>query len=147
MTYITVEVDLLKRNGCIWCERLTPEWKKFVDMVKSDPNNSFIKVREYEASDPAYDKRVMEKKYEIRGVPTIMVNPKGGESVQYNGDRTAELILEFVKQLATVDNPQAGGQKKKHKKRVKHNNINDAQYELKYYKYKAKYLKNKEQGK
>lgn len=143
MTYITVEVDLLKRNGCIWCERLAPEWKKFVNMVNANPENNYIKVKEYEASDPAYDERVREKQYDIRGVPTIMVNLKGGESVQYDGEREATAILKFIEQkVEEFKKTQNGGKRKKNKKQMD-KNINDAQYELKYYKYKAKYLKNK----
>ena len=149
MTVVKVEVDLFKSKRCGWCVRLMPEWNKFKEMVDADPKNSYIKVNVYEATDKdnRYEGRMAEKKYDFQGVPTIMINIGNGESIKYDQDRNAETILAFIEEkVAEFKKLQNGGKRKIHKKNVNAinvNAINDAQYELKYYKYKAKYLKTK----
>jgi thiol-disulfide isomerase/thioredoxin len=149
MTVVKVEVDLFKSKNCMWCIKLIPEWKKFEEMVNTNPKNSYIKVNVYEATDKdnRYGDRMAEKNYDFQGVPTIMINIEDGESIKYEQDRKAETILAFIEEkVAEFKKSQNGGKRKIHKKNMNATNINainDAQYELKYYKYKAKYLKTK----
>jgi hypothetical protein len=102
-----------------------PQWNILKATVKKNPEYSYIKVKGYEDSQDGEKINVLRQRgYQIGGFPTIIVTING-KPITYDGERTAEAILEFIKSKNGIS--QNGGDK----------------YELKYYKYKAKYIKAK----
>ena len=86
------ELLLLHMNGCGHCERLMPEWKKFVKK-----NRSGIKIRAVEISDGAD----LAKKYNVNGFPTILLLGENGKKLDtYKGDRNTDALLEFCNKNA-----------------------------------------------
>ena len=78
-------------NGCGHCERLMPEWDKFVS-----ENNTDIKTKKVEVNeDPS-----VAKKYKVDGFPTILlIGPNGDKLETYNGERTSSGLLSYAKKL------------------------------------------------
>lgn len=138
MSKINVEVELFRADYCGYCKRMMPEWEKFKKMDKDDKYN--IIINDYEASKQSAEiaKITKQKQYLIDGYPTIMITVGNDEPHKYGGERTAEKIMEHIK-------TQKGGKRKNKKnKKMDMEDIDDAQFELLYYKYKSKYLKSKQ---
>lgn len=74
--------------GCGWCEKFKPEWAKFTDMAKKEGFNTKT-IDAQEQSELVTQKG-------ITAFPTVQVE-KNGKTVEYNGNRTAEDLLKFVK--------------------------------------------------
>jgi thiol-disulfide isomerase/thioredoxin len=81
-------VEYFYMESCPWCQKFMPEWQKFEDAAKA----AGIDAKKAEAS-TAPDKIEM---YNIHGFPTVMVT-KNGKSEEYQGDRTADALMAFVK--------------------------------------------------
>lgn len=85
-----VTVEYFYMNGCPWCEKFMPEWNKFQESAAA----SGVQTKKTEASeDPAAVER-----FNIQGFPTVMVT-KDGKSTEYNGERTADALMSFVKNV------------------------------------------------
>eukprot|EP00490_Sorites_sp_Unknown_P008661 CAMPEP_0114672498 /NCGR_PEP_ID=MMETSP0191-20121206/43023_1 /TAXON_ID=126664 /ORGANISM="Sorites sp." /LENGTH=467 /DNA_ID=CAMNT_0001935011 /DNA_START=61 /DNA_END=1464 /DNA_ORIENTATION=- len=79
---------------CGHCKRLAPEYEKVGEAFKSVDDVLIAKVDATENDTPE----------EIKGFPTLIFYPKGSkEGKKYNGDRTAEAIIQYIKDEATVD--------------------------------------------
>ena len=104
-------IELFFANWCGHCQRFKPEWQK----LKQTPD---IQFAEYDADNAAHKAKI--DAAGVSGYPTIRIDNK-----EYSGERTADAILKFIKSGA---NPQKGGG-------------NDEYYQMKYLKYKSKYLK------
>ena len=140
------KVELFYADWCGHCQRFKPEWAKLKKQL--DSNN--IGWGEYESQKDA--SRM--SKEGIEGFPTIKIT-KNGKKEDYNGERTASAIMNYLKGVkqggggdVEGDNfDQCGGSKKSkhHNPHKKHNstlsNKDVDPFELKYYKYKAKYMK------
>ena len=128
---MTVTVELFKAMWCPHCVALIPEWTIFKKMAKK---NKDIEITTIEYEDTKNHNEMVEVKnkkgYTFSGFPTIMIQVGSSEPVPYTGPRTAKAIMEYIMQ-----------QNEKEQKEQNGGGIVD--YELKYYKYKAKYLKSK----
>jgi hypothetical protein len=78
--------------SCPHCVNFQTEWVKL--QATSDP--SLIKVNEVDASDPS-NKSIIENEG-ISGYPTIRIL-KNGNEYEYGGERTADAITEYIKDL------------------------------------------------
>ena len=79
---------------CGHCKRLAPEYEKVGAAFKEVENVVIAKIDATENDTPE----------EIKGFPTLIFYPKEqSKGEKYNGERTAEAIIEFVKSKATVD--------------------------------------------
>lgn len=119
-------VQLFYADWCGHCQNFKPEWQKFKELA----NKNNIKVEEYEADK---DKQKVEEA-DVNGFPTIRINKE-----DYNGQRTAEAILAYIKgdKMDGGEYKQCGGKRQKKSLNPHHEDY----YKIKYYKYKAKYLK------
>ena len=81
------EFMFLKMNGCGHCKSMQGEW----DELKSKPVAG-CKFGEYEASK---DKDIM-KKYNVNSFPTLILLPKEGKPIPYEGDRKASAMRSFI---------------------------------------------------
>ena len=84
-------VVLFHSESCPHCVKMMPEWEKAKEQLKKD-----VQVIEKEGADISKEESEL---HEIAGYPTIKYCPKGlnKPSIEHDGDRTAESIVEFVK--------------------------------------------------
>lgn len=78
-------------EGCGWCQKFSPEWDKFAQAVKDEKVN--IVVQKLNASE---NEKEVEKE-NIQGFPHVHLI-KEGKRVDFEMNRTAEDLMEFVKQ-------------------------------------------------
>ena len=74
--------------GCGWCQKFMPEWEKFAQLAKKEGFET-AKVNAQENPEEVSKKG-------ITAFPTVEV-VKNGTATEYNGERTAEDLLNFVK--------------------------------------------------
>jgi len=129
---MATEITLYYADWCPHCVSFKPVWNN----IKAHCDANKIKHEEYEDSK---NSEIMKEK-NIGGFPTIKI-VKDGKEYEYAGPRTENAILAELKGVKSV---QTGG-KKKNKQSPVHLSEEDKMYQMKYYKYKAKYihLKNK----
>ena len=81
---------LLHMDGCPHCVTLMPIWEKFVST-----NKTSILTKDVEKSK---DPNNLSEKYDVKGFPTILLlDGKGNKSDTYEGDRTVEGLINYVK--------------------------------------------------
>lgn len=80
-------IFLFYRNGCGWCEKLKPEWKRFIEMHRKSTD---IEIRAINSEENAE----MADNYGVAGVPYI-VRECNGVRTLYKGDRSAESLYKF----------------------------------------------------
>ena len=76
---------------CGWSQKFLPEWKKFSDKVS---NSDTIDAIEIHCDDSNNESKCIN----IPGFPYVIIE-KNNEIIPYEGERTAEKILEFVNKL------------------------------------------------
>lgn len=141
------KVILYHANWCGHCKTFMPEWenlKKKLDELK-------IKHEEYEA-----DKNKDKIPKDIEGYPTIRLIKNSEIDDDYDdyiGERTVDAIIKFIEN--SEENPtggkysHCGGGKNGGQRSTKENiqQKDDKYYEIKYYKYKNKYIRLKNDSK
>ncbi len=86
------ELVLVHMNGCGHCKKMMPDWEKC-----KQANDTEIKMRAVEMSEG--DGPELCKKHNIKGFPTIVLLDESGEKISdYDGERTKDSMLEFLKQ-------------------------------------------------
>jgi thiol-disulfide isomerase/thioredoxin len=135
MPDVKIKVQLFYANWCGHCNKFKPEWEQFKKLADGDN----IKHEEYEADK---DKQKVDEA-NVSGFPTIRIT-MNGNTEDYNGERTADAILSFVKgdkkSMSGGGNPnQCGGKRLRKSLNPSHEDY----YKIKYWKYKAKYFKTK----
>lgn len=90
---------------CGHCKHLTPEYKKLGELVQNDPK---LKHRVVIAKVDADAHRPVGERFEVRGFPTIKFFARGKPvtkegAVDYNQARTAEAMLQYIKQQLDAD--------------------------------------------
>ena len=84
---------LLHMNGCGHCKTLMPKWNE-----AKNENDSNVQMFEYEMNDPKG--KELCSKHDVSGFPTIIVvDNKGNKLGDYDGERTKEGILSFLKSM------------------------------------------------
>ena len=79
---------------CGWSKRFQPEWDKFTQAVKANPNlNNTVEVFDIKCDNPANER--MCEEYKVPGYPYVIVEKDGNRS-PYKGERTAQGLLSFV---------------------------------------------------
>lgn len=86
------ELVLVHMDGCPHCVSLMPKWD-----AASKKNNTGIPMRSVEHTED--DGPELTKRHNISGFPTIMLLNNGKKEKDYNGERSQEGILEFLKGL------------------------------------------------
>ena len=87
---------LFKMNGCPHCETLEPKWEK-----AKEKNNTNIKMSEVEQSEDGAKEQI--DALGIKGFPTIKYFD-GDESETYDGERTVNGILSFLRSKISSSN-------------------------------------------
>jgi thiol-disulfide isomerase/thioredoxin len=91
-----VKVYNFNTSWCGYSVRFQPEWEKFQKEVKA--RDDLSNVRAYDIKCDNADNKQMCVDYEVPGFPTVIIE-KDGKKTDYNGPRTAEAIIETVKNL------------------------------------------------
>ena len=86
------KICLYYSNNCGHCHHFMPEWKKFKEHVEKSDLNKVLEVKEYDCS-VEKDKC---RENNINGVPAVILH-KDGQNIMYDGDRTMNSVIEFVK--------------------------------------------------
>ena len=79
-------------EGCPHCVSLMPEWAE-----ASNKNDTGITMRTVEHTED--DGPELCKRHNVSGFPTIMLLNNGKKEKDFNGERSQEGILEFLKGL------------------------------------------------
>jgi thiol-disulfide isomerase/thioredoxin len=92
-----IKIFNFNTEWCGWSKRFQPEWNKFAAAVKSDSrlNN---KVEVFDVKCDNSEKESMCEKYNVPGYPYVIAEING-ISNPYNGERTAEDLIKFAKQI------------------------------------------------
>jgi thioredoxin-like negative regulator of GroEL len=82
---------LLFTESCGYCKQLMPEWEKTKAQL-----NGVIDIKEYNcSSDPSAMSH-----YNVKGVPSILLESSDGQVMKYDGQRIADAIISFVQTYA-----------------------------------------------
>jgi thiol-disulfide isomerase/thioredoxin len=83
------ELLFLTMDGCGFCKKFMPEWKKFLGL-----NNTSISTKMVEKDE---DKSLV-KKHGVSGFPSVLLLDSGGNKLKtYDGPRTSQGLLDFCK--------------------------------------------------
>ncbi len=80
------------RPGCIYCIKSQDEWELF----KRKCIFKMVRTIDINMDDDTTHVQKLAKRFDVKGVPTIVKTDCHGGYEVYNGDRTAEAYLEWV---------------------------------------------------
>ena len=92
----TVKVYNFNTSWCGWSVKFQPEWIKFENQVKSNPQLSNIQAFDIKCDKPENEAKC--KEYEVEGFPTIIIEAGGRKGI-YKGPREAKDLIDSVKDL------------------------------------------------
>jgi len=81
-------------DWCGHCKTAKPEWGKFISMASSNKGLSRVKFVDANGDDKK-NSQLLEK-FGVNAYPMFVLQ-KGGESIEYKGDRTSDGLMKFVK--------------------------------------------------
>lgn len=81
-------------DGCGHCEKMKPTWNL---LVKNYGNNGYIKLIQVKAR----ENQDLTKLYNIQGYPTLLYVKDEKKVSEYNGNRTYEDLVKFLKHSMT----------------------------------------------
>ena len=146
MENITIKLIYFFMDGCGWCERFLPQWNLIKDKIESK-DLKYIKPYEFESIELKSNERALkiQKHVEVKGFPTIVVKIND-EYYKYEGNRTINDILKFIKQKLTENNILKQDLLNYFDEKIKQyelefptQNGGSADYKKKYHKYKDMY--------
>ena len=99
---------------CGHCLELEPEWTSLVKTLKAKYKNADLLIAKIR-NDMMKDIKAHK---EIQGFPTIFILKNGKKVKEYNGDRKAESLLNYLKENFTLggNKSQSGGRRRKKRK-------------------------------
>ena len=74
-------------DWCPHCQRVKPEWERLMREYKGD-----VKL---EAVDCSENRPAIAKRLKVEGFPSFILS-KAGKNLEYDGDRTASGLMEFL---------------------------------------------------
>lgn len=112
-------------NWCGYCQQLKPEWDKFKDMHKNYNNSGKFHIADIESSVLEALKSKMsdlQDMIKVEGYPTISMYDNGKKIGDYQGERTADVMMTNMNNTFTniISNEKKTNKRKKHKSK-KHN--------------------------
>ena len=90
-----LSVVICKADWCGHCQKAAPEFEKLVSASPLKLSNG--KTATVKMLDADKDKDEMNQ-YKVRGFPTILI-VKGGENIEYPGERTYDGVLDFMNKM------------------------------------------------
>ena len=87
------EINLYYALWCGYSREFLPEWQKFEKYSKEHlPNLVVTKVRCEDGNEAICNQK------NIQGYPTVTITLKDGTKKTFNGERTSESLIKFIKQ-------------------------------------------------
>ena len=86
----TKDITLYHAPWCGHCKRLMPEWEKMKAALKSDPS---VKINTINTE----ENKELAEQAGVKSFPTIFLNKGDGKQITYSGARTADALINFVK--------------------------------------------------
>jgi protein disulfide-isomerase/protein disulfide-isomerase A1 len=86
------KVFFIYADWCGHCTRFKPEWAKFKEEIAKSNNMKAFALNVDDESNTEFIE--MNK---VSSFPTVIVTKGSGEKVKYDGERTAEDLMKFVK--------------------------------------------------
>ena len=99
------ELAYLFMTGCGWCERFSPTWDEFTSRFKGELNGAGVKARKIESSEAA----AAAYKKNVQGYPTVLFTRPDGSVSKFEGERTTEGLVAFLKQNGVDLRGKGGG--------------------------------------
>lgn len=90
----TINVYNYNTTWCGWSKKFQPEWDAFAEMVKNDSTMAHVKTFDVKCDDNT-NKTKCES---VRGFPTVVIEI-GNERAEYQAERTAKNLFEYIKSL------------------------------------------------
>ena len=90
---------------CHWSKHIRPEWEKFSDYIKKfNQENPYLNIEalDIDCDDPKNKDLI--SKYDIQGFPTIIFELPNKHTYIYDGERTANKLLEKLDEILTTSN-------------------------------------------
>jgi hypothetical protein len=81
-------------NGCPHCEKIKPDFQKFVAAGQTIVNGKPVKVRMLEQGEATSEV----KSLGIQGFPSFYLATADGGNVEYTGERNVPAYMDFIKQ-------------------------------------------------
>jgi len=81
-------------NGCPHCEKIKPDFQKFVAAGQTVVNGKAVKVRMLEQGEATSEV----KSLGIQGFPSFYLATADGGNVEYTGERNVPAYMDFIKQ-------------------------------------------------
>jgi hypothetical protein len=81
-------------NGCPHCEKIKPDFQKFVAAGQTVVNGQAVKVRMLEQGEATSEV----KSLGIQGFPSFYLATADGGNVEYTGERNVPAYMDFIKQ-------------------------------------------------
>ena len=81
-------------NGCPHCEKIKPDFQKFVAAGQTVVNGKAVKVRMLEQGEATSEVKALG----IEGFPSFYLATADGGNVEYTGERNVPAYMDFIKQ-------------------------------------------------
>ena len=81
-------------NGCPHCERIKPDFQKFVAAGQVQTSGKAVKIRMLEQGEAQDEVNSLG----IQGFPSFYLSTADGNSLEYTGERTVPAYMNFIKQ-------------------------------------------------
>ena len=85
------KVMFFSMNGCGHCQNFKPTWQQLMNKYSQDNTFELIEISVNDQPD-------IVGKYNIKGFPTILIEVDGKPAQQYQGDRSAGSVVDFIEQ-------------------------------------------------
>lgn len=91
-----VKVYNFNTSWCGWSVKFQPEWNKFSEEIKKNPDLNNIKAFDIKCDKP--ENEAVCKEFDVEGFPTVIIESDGRRGV-YKGPRESKDLIETVKDL------------------------------------------------
>lgn len=81
-------------TGCPHCEKIKPDFQKFVAAGQTVVNGKAVKIRMLEQGEATSEV----KSLGIQGFPSFYLSTADGSNVEYTGERNVPAYMDFIKQ-------------------------------------------------
>lgn len=112
----------VQHPSCGHCMAMKPAWDKLTDYLKDNKDDAnLIELHADILQHPKFREKFPKIADRVAGYPTLMIIENGIPSIEYNGDRSFEDMLQFCKEhlLMNKNNKTGGGFKRRKSRKSK----------------------------
>jgi hypothetical protein len=90
-------------KGCGYCTKFEPEWNNVLDRLSPHPNMTVAKLGQG-ATDYMNEHHYRKHNHAVNGVPTIVYYIVNNQPQEYDGERTADKIIDWLTKVMADNN-------------------------------------------